>query len=370
MASSLQQQREQYCNTPGRPASLLHAPVEATETYTYIPIVQLKSVKAFQPWHLNDPRVNWKQDWVPITTISSNYTSQDYKDLYVNACQQMEMHWFTQQAFYLQSLGKEQAFTLLGYSHLGDEVVNKWCLQDDTWWTKSMKVLLMKERTYDNEFFPLFYAWLNIGKNYTFKQPHIKSFVEKYIQVPLKTSEIYSNLMKIKHKLYTTDFQPMWKQVVTQYAQMLEEMIKQAPKLNRCMTVWRGTNTPYWISSSSTSSQVHFDNFVSASIDLTATASFRHEDDTCCLLRITIPAGSACLFMAGLSQHTAEAEVLLARNATFHVDVKSMSARAGESSFLQPYKLPMTTPHMPHILCAFQDQTPVMTSMLVFDRYS
>lgn len=350
----MNEQREKFCKTKN--PYELKEPIIFTHKILNIPYLKVLGLgKEFNTSYLDSKHPEFKSSWVDIDYQYSNYTKHDLDHFYKHSCLELDFKWFEQQANYIKSLSKDDFLTILGYSQHGYNIINKWCI-DENWW-KSLQYYLYENT--GGEYFPFFHQMLNLFDHFKFSSKQ-----EKIILNLLNTnllSVLYEKFIDNKKYMSSDDWKPFWKEVLIEYSRDLERIIINAPKTSSCITLWRGSKTPYWSKSTlkDNDEQYLFKNFTSASLELSSTEGFR--DDKCCLMRIIVPKNSRCLFLGSLSVFT-EAEILFSKDSLFKLDKELMK----EKDIIPiPYKKSSTKVETE--LCEKLEN--LNTTFLIFDGY-
>jgi hypothetical protein len=277
--------------------------------------------------------------------IYSNYTKYNHLD--INSYKHLNLDWFNLQAHYIKSLNRDEIFTLLGYTELSYPIVNSWCnkcspdtqsnvIENNDWWSLLKKVI---KHIMDKDYFPFFYQFLllsdGLRPSHSVRSQHFdfSSHQHELIQTIFEhdlDSKKYDHFIQIKHKMTGEKWKIFWNTVISEYVDNLDQIIKRAPKTTSYITVWRGSQTPYW-----NNSDTVVESFTSTSLDIDTAIEFTTSDKKCCLARIIIPPGIRCLFLGMLSIYS-EAEILIGRNSIFKVDPIWMKDK---NTISLPYKI-------------------------------
>ena len=331
-----------YCQTrdiDGRRPSLqsvvghLSRPIIFNQKDIMIPYSKIKICKIFNSKCLDYKYTEFDKrlGWIGITYEYSNYTKYNHLD--INSYKYISLDWFNRQAHYIKSLSRDEIFTLLGYSDLSYPVVNTWCNTDTDdsrrlsksidWWSLLKKII---NYYITKDYFPFFYQVLLVGKYFDFSN-HQQDIIQSIFDYDLDSKK-YNHFIEIKHEMSGDDWKSFWNDVVSEYVDNLDQIIKRAPKTTSYMTVWRGTKTPYWKKNKTIRS------FTSTSLDIDVATEFTSSEKKCCLARIIIPPNIRCLFLGSLSIFS-EAEILIGRNSIFKVDPIWMKEK---DTITLPYK--------------------------------
>ena len=270
-----------------------------------IPYTKIKTYNTFSSTCLNNICTDFHKQFERIG-ITYEYST---KHLDIDSYNHIKLDWFNLQAHFIKSLNSDEILTLMGYTELSFSVVNSWCTNDD-WWTILKEVI---KGIRSSDYFPFFYQVLLVSQNFDFTKHH-REIIDNFFNYKLD-SQKYEHFMKIRHKMLGSMWKTFWNDVVSEYVDNLDQIIKRAPKTTSYMTVWRVTNTPFWNTDSNDSTTIN--SFTSTSLDInTAIESLKK---SCCITRIIIPKGIRCLFLGMLSPFC-EAEILIGRNSIFTKD--------------------------------------------------
>jgi hypothetical protein len=326
-------QKKDYCDAVEnrRPKIfILDEPVVFTTRSIHIPYARSQMRKRFSP-SLLDTKLVWTTEWISIEYSSSNYNESNVDYYLKDKCEpSFDIDWFYQQHYFCQNLSKEDVMTIRGYTYIGDKIINRWLLENDEWWTILINILIDVE--FNTQYFPFFMSFIKVISDESFVStlPQNQQSILKQFAPYLYNSESYNLLMFFKNKMLWKGF---WDIVLREYHIALNAIIKRAPPTSHCLSVWRGSKTAYWLNSRN-KDNIIIDSFTSTSLDIRTTKEFREEE--CCLLKITLPKNTRCLFISGFSSEPSEAEILLPSYSIFQQDT---SQQNGQEALLQsvPY---------------------------------
>jgi hypothetical protein len=232
----------------------------------------------------------------------------------------LDEEWLNETSRYMQGLDQYKRFTLLGYTHIGDVYVNSFIRGefDTKSFTKSLTDFKLKKET---GYFPLglqALAYLDevVGRSNGFDEVIGREVVEQY-ERETSASGKYKLLLDFAVQL---PFNSFWKHVLQRYAEDLEDIINNAPKLKKAITVFRGVKDDFF-THKMRDYMLPIKGFVSTSLHVDVAHGFTNEE--CCLKRITLLPGTACLFIGNMSFHLGEFEVLLGPRNTFYYTKES-----------------------------------------------
>jgi hypothetical protein len=319
--NQFKREKELYCYSrqlqPDYPTlDHLSHPIKLTTVSLQIPYVNLLSFnpRNFNQTDLDDSILKWKTEWMNIDYNSSNYT--DYNEMtyyWKDPCRPgLDIKWFYSQLHYLQSLSKEDVLTIKSYSNVGYDIINKWCLDDKSWWSL-LSSSLKQDYQYSDYYFPFFFQFIEYVKKES--KENLNKKQREFINIfnfnhSDKLSDIYVLFLKLKNKMSSDSWKPFWSYILSLFKKDMNRIIKNAPKLHHCLTTWRGSKTQYW-----DNDPILFKNYTSSTLDLRMTEEFRNSDGY--LLKIILPANTACLFAAGIASFHSESEIILATDSIF-----------------------------------------------------
>jgi len=312
----LKKEKELYCKSrelrKDHPnLKYLTHPVELMTKSLQIPYVRVINFsKDFDPISLNNSNLIWKTEWLNIDYMSSNYTDYSQMTYFWNDrfYPGLDIAWFDRQLHYLQTLTEGEVLTIRGYTFKGDKIINKWCIEDKSWWS-SLIVLLKKDLSHT--FFPFFCQLVNyIVYIKTNKMETPYETIIDLFDVSEKMADIYVLFLKLKNNMINDSWKPFWNNILSLFQKDMNRLIKNAPKLHHCLTTWRGSKTQYW-----GNDPILFKSYTSSTLDLKITEEFRNTKGY--LLKIILPKNTPCLFAAGISNVYLEAEIILATESIF-----------------------------------------------------
>ena len=333
-----QQSIDRYCESVYKEKEdvrLLKVPVVFTMQSVQIPIVKYSS-SHFTPFYLDDNIATWRSDWINLDYAKTDYTTDYIPYFTKDTCRpELDTDWFRRQLTYMDSFDKKNILTVHSYTLIGDDIITPWLLGTN-WWKLFCSLVLNK--TYRYEYFPMFYAVMELaGKKTRVSKLSLtqQSFLELFKRnIPF--SQHYQFLLTNIQSMTSDSWKPFWNQVLTIYTERLTSIIEHAPPLTHCLTTWRGSKTPYWMDSKNEYGEFVFKNYTSVSIDIAVTEPFREDD--CCLLKITLPKTTPCLFLSPFSSFRSEAEILLSPNKMFMQDKRYGEELIQTRNYLLPNK--------------------------------
>jgi hypothetical protein len=334
-----------YCQQ-NKDASILTHPITSKTLRTIFPIYTIKKNFAYA---LNDG-IKFKSFFQPGLEFSmNNYNKSVSLNLYdPNDEEIVDPIWFKKTNKYIKSLNTRDTLTIVGYTFHGDVWAN-------TYLRGKFDILeFYKEISNIKDFWllhymPLFFQALDVIKSYTtfediiikdsittFKEQQLgkfiinSNFLKNNISVTrvlqmlnrknISTVSKYIALAHVADKLNTK----FWFLVLELFCKDLNRIINNSPPLRKNMVVFRGVKNDYYLKRSK---QLYYRNegFISSSMYYNKAKSFASYIESskrpriCCLKRITLPPGTRCLFISGLSKFPEEFEILLSSNSVYHI---------------------------------------------------
>ena len=255
--------------------------------------------------------------------------------------------WIHEQNLYIQNLPFRSLCTILGYSHLGDGIVNNW--RRGVLKPADIAAMWQREELMSGHlYFPFFFQAVDELKAATYpvyssdKVITIKNVSKpfsKWVKDVLSESgfTMYDQYMLLLNggKELTYEF---WVNVIKRYADELDKLILAAPKLKRQIVVWRGVKNDYHLTGDNKYKThkrgmyagVMYSNngFISTSMNIDSSFGFmqgqtrpKQGEVQCCLKRIVLTKGFPCLLMTGVSYYN-EFEILLPDNVVYYMNTK------------------------------------------------
>lgn len=366
-----------YCNaSPTKRLSMLRPPVLSQTISVSLPLYKLQHQTMIL--HMQDPTLHTKQPYMLPTndtfkvSISMDSHNKSWKlqesvigrkGNYVEEIMDtmVDYEWFRLQNEYIRNLPFRSLYTVLGYTNVGDVLVNNYhrgTLTPDRFYAYFNPIgaqhnfFMTGARVY-----PLFYQFIDEIRDCTYRP--ISSGQEKttiLAKIGNGTSqdtveEIVNNIKTgIRKKRKLTDYEMymymlhigkhlsmyFWKRVIQRFSSELQEILRKAPKPQKMMYVYRGVKDDYYLQGTKNANKVYLkgktfyrnDGFVSTSLDVDKayyfvdpTAALPTTDTTrkrCCFQRITILPGSTCLLLTGTSYYQ-EMEILLGLDTIYYM---------------------------------------------------
>ena len=251
-----------------------------------------------------------------MTSLLPEYKSNPHQFFYDN----FDREWFIAQNEYIKSLSKKQIFTLLGYTFVGDEVVNS--LMRGTFNIDTFRPIL-EVMSVDVYIFPFFFQAIELISQLSEDKLH-KMFlldVNTNIKIGKDTKTILSwydemnknTLFSGKYKIFSHiaaffSINTFWIPVLHMFIKDLSSIIKNAPPLRKKLVVFRGVTNDYYLKGKTGFTYKNI-GFHSASMSVDVATGFMGKSK-CCLKKITVLPGTRALIMMGISMFPHEMEVL------------------------------------------------------------
>jgi hypothetical protein len=318
----MEEQRKEFCRT--KDSSILSKAISIFVENIQFPIAKPNIRKGmFHPSMLDKESIGFKEEFDSIEYVRSSYTNivdTNHLNSLPEECKRIKNYdWFIRQSKYAQSLSVRQFFIIRAYTFKGDGIINLFRIGETEKAYTMFKRTVKEYANGDNEyFFPYYYQVIDLINTYNQAGIEISSTIKnheliKFLLKP-KESERYIALSEQIKKIDSTRF---IRGCIIEFGRELDEIIKHAPKTTQCLTTWRGVKTNYI-----SQSQGIFDhvNFMSISLNMQSAIDFL-EDKKCCLKRVILPIGSACLLIGPFSHFgTGEGEILLGLDARLEVN--------------------------------------------------
>lgn len=371
-AKSTENQIKAYCKT--KDITHLEEPFVSHSEWAFIP---MKVLAYNSPFDLDKDIVFYPI--VPFTPSGqtwrmykeyNNYNQNSLKAMSIENNLEMDTKWLQRQKNYIMKMSKYDLFTLKGYTHYGDVLVNS-LLRDVIDWDKV--------KTMNNEFFstfdyfPVYFQLDDVVTRMVSKsklavyalfdkpnetmvrlntKPTNKTIprtapLSKYIEIMTtdytkwKHSDKYIVLVSLWGFLHHS----VHKKVIMLFEQDLSRIINQAPPLTKDIVVFRGVKDDFYLKGARNGYYKNI-GFVSTSMDIEKAQFFQRLGDEesigsniseCCIQRITLVRGTKALLMMPISQYGDEKEILLNHGSTYRIiepkTLKTFYNKAFEKSY-------------------------------------
>lgn len=378
-AKSKENQIKAYCKT--KDITHLEEPFISHSEWAFIP---MKVLAYNSPFDLDKDIVFYPI--VPFTPSGetwrmykeyNNYNENSLKTRSIENSFEMDTKWLQRQKNYIMKMNKYDLFTLKGYTHYGDILVNS-LLRD--------VIDLDRVKTMNNEFFSTFdYFPVYFQLDYVVTQMVSKSKLALYalfdkpnetmVKLYTKTTNktiprtsplskyieiMTTNYTKWKHSDKYIVLVSLWsflhhsihKKVIMLFEQDLSRIINQAPPLTKDIVVFRGVRNDFYLKGARNGYYKNI-GFVSTSMDIEKAQFFQRlgdeERSECCIQRITLVRGTKALLMMPISQYGDEKEILLNHGSTYKIIEPKIQKTFYNNSFEKPYDVCMTDTYQVYV---------------------
>lgn len=340
-----QQQVEKYCKT--NDFSKLEEPFVSHSEWAFIP---MRILKYNTPYDLDKDPI-----FVPIVPYDmygsswriykeyNNYNEEFLKTSSIENDLMMDVEWLRKQQEYIYNLPKYDIFTLKGYTHYGDILVNSFLrdVLDDS-------LIRNKNKEFFNSvfYFPMFFQLDNLISRFVLRKNKLGIYsmfiIPTATRVKMYTStsknipgtgklQVYIDLIINKYStlalsdkyiilvsLWNYMHQDIYKYVIKKFYEDLSRIITNSPTLRKDIKVYRGVRNDYYLRGSKDGIYKNI-GFVSTSLDVEKAQFFQQmeneeskkQNEPCCIKVIKLLKGSKALLMMPVSQYGDEKEVLL-----------------------------------------------------------
>lgn len=311
---------------------IYNSPFDLDKEPTFFPVVP--SNNSSNTWRIYKEFNNYNQEFISSMSIENNL--------------EMDVAWLQSQKNYIMNLPKYDIFTLRGYTHFGDVLVNS-LLRDVIDWGKARKMSF--EFYTSTDYFPLYFQ-LDAVVTYILKnklpiyalfdKPERNNYVKIFTKTLNKhiprsaTLEVFMELIsrdyfKWNHSdkyivlvsLWHLMHQAIYKRTIELFQQDLTRIINMSPPLTRDIVVFRGVQNDFYLKGAKNGIYKNI-GFVSTSLDIDKAQFFQRRkdgdlDNKCCIQRITLKKGTKVILMMSPSQYGDEKEILLNHGSTYKI---------------------------------------------------
>jgi hypothetical protein len=235
--------------------------------------------------------------------LPSIYSKDNFEDFI------LDRKWIMDSNNYIINLSREDKFTVYGYTHNGDVIVNMLLRNNEK---EIRKYILDPYRIIDNKYQPLFFQLRKtlLAKDYGIS----KGILNKMTSNDLFESynaicKNQKNKESIPEEAYLT--------AAKMFLEDLKRIINDSPPITQSTIVYRGSKTLYY----STTNKKTFKNnsFMSTSYGVWGPTNFTNRILKCCIKKITLKAGTKALFIDCITQYDSESEILLPPDNEFKI---------------------------------------------------
>ena len=340
----LNKEHQEACTQPNFNKSNLTIPIKSEYQQLELPMVKNPFAMGMSFAALDNPKIDLvNTKTTPISYSWNNYNKQLALNLFDPTLDySVNTDWFKEMNNYINTLPKEDIFTILGYTYHGDEWANNH-MRGKFQQTQFYSGLKSVMNTWLSAYMPVFFQAKSIlhRKNfipslYVFKDDPVKllnppAYSHKYdprlTSKEFKVSEMLELLNKEQDlsnsNIYMVlasmgfNLKPIfWMESIELFAKDLNRIIMGSPPLKTKLVVFRGVKNDYYLKGSNNN---YYKNrgFVSTSLSYKLAKSF--SGGLCCLKRIVLLPGSRALFISGLSRFPHEIELLLPVDTIFYI---------------------------------------------------
>lgn len=301
-----------------------NTPYDLDKPPVFVPIVPYDMFGS--SWRIYKEYNNYNKDFVATSSISNEL--------------QMDTEWLYKQKQYIYNLSKYDIFTLKGYTHYGDILVNSF-LRD----VLDFDMIRNRNKDYFNSvfYFPVFFQLEHFVSNLSAKKnklgiysmftvptgTKIRMYTSSSKNIPSSGKlQVYIDLMINKFSLLSLSdkyiilvslwnymHNDIYKYVIKQFYEDLARIITESPALRKDIKVYRGVKDDYYLRGAKNGIYKNI-GFISTSLDVEKAQMFQQMDnnkqnESCCIKVIKLLKGTKALLMMPVSQYGDEKEVLL-----------------------------------------------------------
>lgn len=231
----------------------------------------------------------------------------------------LDSEWIYKSIKYINDLPIEDKFTVLGYTHNGDELVNTYLLGNNP----KLKTLIdnyyyeSDKEKYNDWFLPIFFQMVKvimskrrdilINKTDKLTLPKLRSFISNSV-----ISETYEHILT-KLKLFSYDF---YVDCIRMYEEDLKRIINNSPPMTNTSILYRGVKDKYYYPDPS-NKVFKSSTFISTSYN--PESAYEFSSLNCCFKKIIAKPGTKGLFIEAVTLHSGEFEVLLSSGNSFNI---------------------------------------------------
>lgn len=350
-----QNQVELYCKT--KDFSKLEEPFISHSEWAFIP---MKVLKYNTPHDLDKDPV-----FVPVVPYDmfgsswriykeyNNYNEEFLKTSSIENELIMDTDWLYKQKEYIYNLPKHDIFTLKGYTHYGDILVNAY-LRD----VLDYNLIRHKNKEFFNSvfYFPLFFQLDNLITTFISRKNKLGIYslftIATGTKVKMYTStsrtipssgklQVYIDLIINKYStlslsdkyivlvsLWNYMHNDVYKYVIKKFYEDLTRIITSSPTISKDIKVYRGVRDDYYLRGSKDGIYKNI-GFVSTSLDVEKAQFFQQmvndgsnkQKEPCCIKVIKLLKGTKALLMMPVSQYGDEKEVLLNHASVYRITI-------------------------------------------------
>jgi len=222
---------------------------------------------------------------------------------------------------YMKNLSVEDKFTILGYTHNGDEFSNLLLINNiPKLKTKIDEIKKDGKKKYVDFYFPIFFQLISVIKEG--KNPRIKILLDtapSNLLVDIKDyinnntlTPVYNYIITLLE--YFTD--ELYVECIKMAALDLKRILDNAPAMTKTSILYRGVKDKYYYSDPS---RKIFKTNTFMSTSFNPEGAFEFADKKCCFKKIIAGPGTKGLFIEAITQHPGEREILLNIGTKFNI---------------------------------------------------
>lgn len=273
-------------------------------------------IRNFKISYLNNLSMAKKNINLNFTTNKDNYfggVSSLFGDEFT-----LDSEWVYKSINYTNNLPIEDIFTILGYTHNGDELVNNFLTGNiPTLNSKINEFFIDSEPSkYKKYYLPIFFQMISLINT---KTKILKDNAPKNLLVKIKTFIKNSILSESYEFLLTnlTFFSPeFYTECIRLYSTDLTRIINNSPSMTKTSILYRGVKDKYYYPDPSNKT---FQTTTFMSTSYNPESAFEFASKNCCFKKIIAKPGTKGIFIEAITSHPGEFEVLLNVGTKFNI---------------------------------------------------
>lgn len=379
---SRENQVKAYCST--KDITKLEEPIVSHTEWAFIP---MKVLAYNSPFDLDKDNVFYPivpfepngQTW-KIYKEYNNFNKHSLSSTSVENNLDMDVEWLQRQRNYIINMSKYDLFTLRGYTHYGDVLVNSY-LRDVIEWDKvrtmnadflssfdyfpvyfQLDSIITKMVSHKNKLglFALFdkseQTIVKLNTRTTNKNIPKSSSLGRYIDLiatqytSWKHSDRYIVLVSLWNLLHVS----VYKKVIELFHEDLTRIITKSPPLTKDVVVFRGVKNDFYLQGARNGFYNNI-GFVSTSLDIEKAQFFQKLGDEhkrgsdCCIQRIILVKGTKALLMMPISQYGDEKEILLNHGSIYKIIEPKVLKTFYNKTYEKSYDICMKDTYQVHV---------------------
>lgn len=285
----------------------------------------------FTPTELDFTSVSWTIDGktfmqtynernLNLTDLEVRIKTNDYQVQMSSIIQKkfkFDKDWVKKCYEYMSDLSLFDKFTVYGYTHKGDEIINKILIattNDSEIDTEMFDNLKNNSFDYYHErYFPFYFQcerlMIELLQTNSFDETYFDHSEGELTMEMLESFETRSELYKVfvDFLLSKVTYKFLYEACVL-FIEDLTRIIEDAPAFEKSSNVYRGTKTQYYSTDKGDTFTAY--TFVSTSMSVDIALEFADVNNGCCLSEYKINPGTRAIIPSFCSQHPGEVEVL------------------------------------------------------------